>query len=516
MFPAAPDLRRIEASPLFVILFFALRQMSTLLLLALVFSQVSAQPARLTGHITGLKDPSALPVILHNPKGSELQSKVSPDGTFEFASVPPGSYTLRAPGFTTVDLVVDGTNLDIDLKPTYSGPGVTVSGKVKDKSSGPQSANLRTMMLTPLFTGPIVTGGVATVAGTLGGSLTGSLETWVRPDGTFEFSSVPSGSYMLRSLPTAAATSTRLEVGSVDVRDLEIVIPFQLETTGRVLLEGRDLGPNATVQATLPTFTSATGIHGDGSFKLRLPEGENHISMARLPAEFSVKKIAYGELDITRTPLKVDATTAREEILITLETKSLDLLPGVSVSGRLITATGQLRSEDNQLRLTPAEGGGKALEAIAHPDGTFEFRNVTPGVYWLQGISTTSRTRVSVGGSEVKDLEILALPRTQVAGTILVVDADGRPYPIRPNVSMVFRVSNTGFSATSVHPDGSFGMALTDSQYTTTVGNLPSDYTIKSISSGPVNLLENPLIVDAERAPDNIVVVLEYRPRGKR
>jgi len=46
----------------------------------------------------------------------------------------------------------------------------------------------------------------------------------------------------------------------------------------------------------------------------------------------------------------------------------------------------------------------------------------------------------------------------------------------------------------------------------TTVGNLPPDYAIKSISSGPVNLLESPLIVDAKRAPDTIVVVLEYRP----
>jgi len=73
-----------------------------------------------------------------------------------------------------------------------------------------------------------------------------------------------------------------------------------------------------------------------------------------------------------------------------------------------------------------------------------------------------------------------------------------------------------GFSATSVHPDGTFGMALTDNEYMTTVGNLPTDYAIKSIFSGPVNLLESPLIVDARRAPDNIVVVLEHRPAGKR
>jgi hypothetical protein len=490
--------------------------MSTLLVVALVFSQLSAQPARLTGRITGLKDPSALPVTLYDPTGPARQTESSPDGSFEFPNVPPGRYTLRAPGFTTVDLVVAGNNLTVDLKPIYSGPGVTVTGKVKDKSSGLQPRSLRTMILSPLFTGPRVTADISALGGALGGSLAGSLETWVKPDGTFEFPAVPPGSYMLRSIPTAASTSTRLDVGQNNVRDLEVVIPFQLETTGRVLLEGRDLGPNATVQARLPNFTTATGIHADGSFKLLLPEGENQISMARLPAQFSVEKISYGNIDITQNPLKVDATTAPQEIVITLQTSSLNSLSGVRVSGRLITPTGKIGILDNQLRLTPAEGGGKPLEGIAKEDGTFEFRNVAPGIYWLQGTSTSSRTRVSVGGSEITDLEIPVPSRTQVAGTVVVVDTEGKPSPFRPNISMVFRLLTAGFSATSVHADGTFGMSLTDNQYMTTVSNLPADYAIKSIFAGPVNLLENPLIVDAKRAPDNIVVVLEYRPGGKR
>jgi len=489
--------------------------MSTLLLLALVFSQLSAQPARLTGHVNGLKETSALPVTLHNLTGPDLQARSSADGSFEFLNVLPGQYTLRAPGFTAVDVVVSNSDLTVDLTPIYAGPGVTVSGKVKDKSGGSQSPNLRTMILSPLFTGPSVTGNVAALEGMLGGTFGGSLETWVRPDGTFEFPAVPPGPYMLRSLPTAAATSTRLDIAQKDVRDLEVVIPFQLETTGRVLLEGRELGPNATVQATLPTFTSATGIHADGSFKLRLPEGENQISMARLPAEFSVKKISYGNVDITRIPLNVDAATAPQEIVITLQTNSLDS-PGAMVTGRLITPAGKIGLGDNQLRLTPAEGDGKALEGTASSEGTFEFRNVAAGIYWLQAISSSSRTRVSVGASDVTDLEILVPSRTQVAGTIVVVDSDGKPYPFRPNISMVFRLLTAGFSATSVHPDGTFGMALTDNEYMTTVGNLPTDYAIKSIFSGPVNLLESPLIVDARRAPDNIVVVLEHRPAGKR
>src|SRR4030095_14056938 len=170
--------------------------MRTLLLLALVLSQLSAQPASLTGHVTGLKDPSALPVTLYNPRGSALQTESSPEGSFEFANVSPGRYTLRAPGLTDVDLVVDGNNLTVDLEPIYSGPGVKVSGKVRDKSAGLQPPDLRTMILSPLLTGPSVTAGITALGGTLGAPLSSSLETWVRPDGAFDFPAVPPGAYM--------------------------------------------------------------------------------------------------------------------------------------------------------------------------------------------------------------------------------------------------------------------------------------------------------------------------------
>jgi hypothetical protein len=44
------------------------------------------------------------------------------------------------------------------------------------------------------------------------------------------------------------------------------------------------------------------------------------------------------------------------------------------------------------------------------------------------------------------------------------------------------------------------------------VANLPEGYSIKSIASGTIDLLESPLKVDGSKAPDNIDVVLEYKP----
>ena len=434
--------------------------MSTLFLLALFFLQLpatvhsqsesvtphlreAAKTIRITGKLAGARNISGLPITLHNPLGSAVHTKATTDGSFEFVDVSQGSYTLQAPGFVPIDFVVDGTNLHIDLKPAYTGVGVVVSGKVTDKSINARTT--RTVTLTPLLSGPSVTGGVTALEGSFGGSLQRTLEAWVRPDGKFEFPAVPPGAYMLRSLPAAPATSRRVNIGETAIRDLEIVVPLQIEITGRVLLEGRDLGPHATVEATQPTFTAATGIHSDGSFQLRVPEGENQISLTRLPPEFSVKKISFGGVDITRRPLRVDSTTVPQEIVIQLET--------LARSPRMEVVQRQYDETDSAI-----------------PAGT------------------------------------------QVAGRVRVVDAEGKLYPLRPLVSIIFRHAITGVSSTSVAADGTFAIPLAASQYRTTVGNLPDGYSIKSIASGRIDLLESLLKVDERKAPDNIDVVLEYNP----
>jgi hypothetical protein len=135
---------------------------------------------------------------------------------------------------------------------------------------------------------------------------------------------------MLRTDPQTPGTKNMQVDILSDIHTIEIVIPFRLEVTGRVLLEGRTLGPNTTVQAVQPIFTSATGIHDDGTFKLLLIEGENQISVARLPNELRVKKITFGTVDITNAPLDVTASTMPREIVVSLETIS----PAVTVSGR--------------------------------------------------------------------------------------------------------------------------------------------------------------------------------------
>jgi hypothetical protein len=204
--------------------------------------------------------------------------------------------------------------------------GVVVGGKVVDKSGKSQPGITRSVTLSPIGSAVVT----AASEGAKVRSSASSLKSSVRPDGSFEFPTVRPGQYMLRLDPhTPGTKNMQVDILS-DIHNIEIVIPFRLEVTGRVLLEGRTLSPNTTVQAVQPIFTSATGIHDDGTFKLLLIEGENQISVARLPEELRVKKITFGTADITNAPLDVKASTTPREIVVSLETVS----PAITVSRR--------------------------------------------------------------------------------------------------------------------------------------------------------------------------------------
>jgi len=110
-----------------------------------------------------------------------------------------------------------------------------------------------------------------------------------------------------------------VDVQRVNVRDIQVTVPFQMEVSGRFA----NLGPapmRPIVQADLGKFTMSTVALDDNTFTLRLSEGENRITVSRLPAGLVVQSIMFGDVDITRSSLTVSHTTAPKKILITLET----------------------------------------------------------------------------------------------------------------------------------------------------------------------------------------------------
>jgi hypothetical protein len=218
---------------------------------------------------------------------------------------------------------------------------------------------------------------------TLGGLSNGVLETFIRDDGSFEFASVPSGIYTLRSIPRAPNTGDqRVEVDGKDIRGLEIGIPFRIDAAGRVLLNGQNFIGDVIVEANQGSFGTAASIRPDGTFRLPLTEGNNRISVGRLPPELKVVSIAWGSTEILNTPLRIDPDTAPREIVINLE-KNAGARPGnpQTPERALPQVVGKVSAVDSQGRkhpIMPANltvafkrpSGGVGGATIAQ-DGTF-------------------------------------------------------------------------------------------------------------------------------------------------
>jgi TonB family protein len=175
-------------------------------------------------------------------------------------------------------------------------PWVKVSGRVT--GSGPVPSRL-------VLTGPFVLE---------------PLESSIKSDDSFEIPRVLPGMYTARvSTAPLSILPTILVVGSTDLSGVQIVLPAK-EIAGRVVVEGPQQGnPRLTF-----TLTDSSGIAAvtpvgqpDGTFKLRLPEGERRVALYVLP-DRSVKSLFYGSQDLLRDPLLKISSTDTSEFRVTL------------------------------------------------------------------------------------------------------------------------------------------------------------------------------------------------------
>jgi len=136
-------------------------------------------------------------------------------------------------------------------------------------------------------------------------------------------------------------------------------------------------------------------------------------------------------------------------------------------------------------------GGGAGIPI--KPDGSFEFWGVEPGKYMLgawwgimhgSGVST-GVIQIEVGGSNLDNLELHAVPDSDIAGRIITETADAPP----PNAQTRVRLSglnnsgNTGDPA-PVAPDGTFQFKQVPAgKYTLNVSQ--DGFYVKSVRLGP-------------------------------
>jgi hypothetical protein len=422
------------------------------------------------------------------------------------------------------------------------GIGVTVSGRVTP-APGAVAASLNALRVV------IVPSGYPPK----------TMEAVVSADGSFQFSKVPGGPYIVRLLPGTASTQSdtpnpaqAIFVGSQDISGIEMAGPQII--TGRVVVEGGGalplaLGASDTfvqgrIEARAPVLlqqpqrggppfngvraSDSESFRADGAFGLALFAGEYRVSLSGLPAGYTVRSISYGTTDLMQEPLKVVGSSS-QEIRVTLRHA-----PGFSVRGR-VTGLPAGSLPPGVAVMTP--GASTRVNA----DGTFELRDVPAGsraitltrngASYLSG-QGVARSQLSTVNTTVVDRDIDGIllpwtPLTPISGNLVMLDKTGAVMAGVPPNAVVTLTSRDGkpikggCDTPDCHtdiltlfatPEGSLSenhRLVPPGESDVRIERLPPGYVVISLKSNGVDLLKEPLRITASTPSVDIQVVVQ-------
>jgi hypothetical protein len=426
------------------------------LLIAVMLLLQSSNPAQLqTGTITGrllaldgtpaagvrvsampAPDP-AKPSAATSGDGTVLASLTQTDssGRYRLENVPAGRYYVLAgfvdsptyfPGVTTtttataVSVAAKANVAGIDFQAARLSTGLNLKGRLKrDSNEGVGGMNI--------FLG--------------GNDQYPNVRT--QPDGSFEFLKLKPGSYTI-SVSTPNFPPQQVVLTDKDISNLEFVIPWTVDVTGNVSVEGGGMRPNVNL-------TFAGGSRGISStnardnFRITLPEGAYAIAANGLPAGFFIKSIKAGSTDLLSEPLKLSRTSPPPAIAVTLGVSTP--APWVKLTGR-VTGLPNPRPAVTKLMLNGPVT--ESPEAILDANGSFEFSKLLPGNYSIN----INPNPVSLSPSSI------VVPNFDLAGVVI-------SFPAIKEITGRISVEDDGpLPATSLFLTGTFGTSVDSGQPT--------------------------------------------------
>lgn len=176
------------------------------------------------------------------------------------------------------------------------------------------------------------------------------------------------------SATTYFAPATRPQVQ--DSSNSKVPAPQTKRITIRTIVEGPGPIPPFFLDLTSSgkSITTKVDPTPEGVGSAELPVDDRRVSVGMLPLGYEVKSLTHGEVDLTRSLLKITSNPSAE-IRIVLSTKSE--VPLRNIRGRLSGV-----SSDARIRLIlNAVASDVAFSATVSEDGVFSFSGVPEGVY---------------------------------------------------------------------------------------------------------------------------------------
>jgi protocatechuate 3,4-dioxygenase beta subunit len=288
-----------------------------------------------------------------------------------------------------------GEQLNDLVVPAIPGRMTRVAGKVIDSKGQPLAGALMAITPSAADSNPAIAG-----------------RTQAGADGSFTFSNVPPGSYVLqgRSLGTTDAFTGEfgwlpLTVSGADLGEQLISTAGPSSLSGRLVFSGEPVVPNGqiaemrdlfgvTVSAPLSDLAFAAvipiasrepvaSLNSDGIFRIDQLWGPRVIRVASRSA-WMVERISVGGRDVTDTPIWFNGRDiSGVEVMLTKRS--------ASVSGRIVDARGEPGA--GQVVVFPADPdvwtahSRFVKSATAGRDGTFVVNGIPPGDYLAVAVS---------------------------------------------------------------------------------------------------------------------------------
>jgi len=323
--------------------------------------------------------------------------------------------------------------------------------------------------------------------------------------------------------PRHPGTTISLDPGQ-HARDLLVRMIPQAVISGRVLDE--DGEPVANVSLQLSQY-----VYGGGKPKLETSEfaTTNDLGEYRLfdlePGRYYLSAYPQNDIDVqegsargqsyapTYYPGTADpAGAGLLDVRPGMQLRGIDIplmkVRTVRVRGRTMLPEKGLPAQQVNVMLAPRdESRGFFSPGSPNMDaqGTFEFRGVAPGAYFLiaqsghDGKSYCARQAIDVRQTDIDNLVLELSPVPELKGWLRV---EGRSPQTMADIRIMLEPDGNafmGWASAPVHTDGSFTLSnVAAGQYQLHVGGLPEDYYVKTARLGDKDLLESGL--DGARA----------------
>jgi hypothetical protein len=268
----------------------------------------------------------------------------------------------------------------------------------------------------------------------------------------------------------------------------------QIPVAGRVTVEDGGLLPRASLIVDGDMRIDLGILEPDGSFTIRIPEGEHRLSAQVRSGPYRVKSMTFGSSDPRQLPVTISETSPRS-LLITFEATGLS--PWRKVSGRLQLSPDAAPVPHQVLLAGPFV---QNVETTAGPDGSFEFPKVPPGQYsaFLQPINLfAAAAEFVVAEKDVTGVELKPPQVIEIAVRVLTEDGNATATESIVILAQTAReIRGLSGMVEGVATDKRLAVQLLHGEWRLTTVRLPPGFYVRSMTHGGTDLLRQALSVD--------------------